>query len=291
MRAYGATSDSRWNDSSPSSSSIASQPKSYKDFLKKTPSTPAPRVLSPNNSTRSKSYLVEVESDDASENAQSDNRKRRDPKINEIKDSINSVHGMVSGVMDKIMNRGENMGKLRDSADRLENVSHVFRRNGQVAETEAWVQKVKAASLAELIFFMVVIVGSGLAFLLFLMFIERLLFSPGAIRPPGTTPPVGGTPPPPQPVPPPYCQPYPQQPAPGGPTASPPPSGPPTTPPQGTVGMIGISPGVIQAMNVFVFMVVMVYLGRRMGRRPKRSEEGRRRRRDLEEEEEEDEYN
>ncbi|KAI8611910.1 hypothetical protein BC830DRAFT_1083730 [Chytriomyces sp. MP71] len=248
--------------------------------------TPSSRsiILSPHSQRTTKSFLVEIPDDEDGE----DERVQRKPppfttlsskaegkrkkgsesaNLEELKGSIQSVHGVFANVMDKVMNRGGNLKEMSKSAHKLEDVGKIFRRNGQVAETEAWVQKVKTAGFAELLFFIAVIVTSGLAFLLFLMFIERLLFTPGAIPPttplPPTTPGSGnGTPLPQQP--PPYCVPYPGTPPPTAPPITPP------APPNNGAGNVAISPAVIQAMNVFIFMAVMVYIGRRIGRRPKR---------------------
>ncbi|KAJ3063427.1 hypothetical protein HDU99_004842 [Rhizoclosmatium hyalinum] len=152
----------------------------------------------------------------------------------------------------------------------------MFRRNGEVAETEAWVQRVKATSFMELLYFMVVVIGSGVGFLLFFELIQNIAIAVGGTTRTPTTPPAtgqpggqpgAGTPPPSYPYPypyPPYCQPVPA-----------PPSGgiPPTTPPAGGVpasGTFVITPGLLQLMNFFVFCCVVVYLAKKISKRPSR---------------------
>ncbi|KAJ3122550.1 hypothetical protein HK100_011960 [Physocladia obscura] len=161
-----------------------------------------------------------------------------------------------------------------EALDRLGDVSSMFRRNGEVVETEAWLQKMKAASLSELLFFMVVVIVSGLAFLLFLMLIERFLFNPGSVPPVVAKPPIwsppaappGGTSPPPgwppgYPYPPPFCVPPPSAPAPAPALPAP------TLP---TTGSTAIPLWVIQWMEFFVASCVLVYVWKRVTKRPKR---------------------
>ncbi|KAJ3013194.1 UNVERIFIED_CONTAM: hypothetical protein HDU68_000827 [Siphonaria sp. JEL0065] len=218
--------------------------------------------------------------DDGDEEPEENDKPRRLSTTPILDEQIGHVNEAISGVMDRIMGKKDGLNRMRIQSDRLDGVTQIFRRNGEVAETEAWVQKVKATSFAELMYFMLVILGSGVGLLIFLYLIQYMMFIP-AVRPPTAgTPgaPGGGTPgtgTPQYPQYPPYCIPYPQQPPVGGT-----PGGVPGTPggvPGGsTAPPLLITPGILQGMNLFVFCCVIVYIGKRLSKgpsRPRRDEE------------------
>ncbi|KAI9329488.1 hypothetical protein BDR26DRAFT_872489, partial [Obelidium mucronatum] len=247
----------------------------------------------PKRRTNSSSRLIELDEGEEEEtsddiercprlrNQQDGPKPRQASSTPFIEEQIKSVNEAVSGVIDRIMGRRDRLVSMRTQTDRLDGVTQMFRRNGQVAETEAWVQRVKATSFAELLYFMVVVIGSGIALLIFLYLIQYMMFIP-TYRPPtngvpGGTPgmPAGGGGVPQYPQYPPYCIPYPQQPPAGGTPGGSPggvPGGgiPGGVPPGSTAPPLQITPGILQGMNFFVFCCILVYIAKRISKSPQR---------------------
>ncbi|KAJ3029200.1 UNVERIFIED_CONTAM: hypothetical protein HDU68_012788 [Siphonaria sp. JEL0065] len=125
----------------------------------------------PKKSTASSSRLIELDGDgdEELEEARTENDKpQRVSTTPFLDEQIGHVNEAIGGVIDRIMGRKDGLNRMRVQSDRLDGVTQMFRRNGEVAETEAWVQKVKATSFVELMYFMVVVLGSGQLLLTYL---------------------------------------------------------------------------------------------------------------------------
>ncbi|KAI9329489.1 ribosomal protein S11-domain-containing protein [Obelidium mucronatum] len=181
----------------------------------------------------SRSFSVRVR--DEEEGFDDRSWKGKGRSVDSIHRDVNGASQEISGAMDRVMKRGGDLRDMRSSADRLGNVTSMFQRNGNVVETEAWIQRAQATTVSEMLFYGVIIMASaifdnfltipslfssktkGLGFLLVLKALEWIfwgdLSKPNTPLPPGTppvTPPAPGSPPPPgwpagYPWPPPYC--------------------------------------------------------------------------------------
>ncbi|KAI8839556.1 hypothetical protein BC829DRAFT_403741 [Chytridium lagenaria] len=130
--------------------------------------------------------------------------------------NLDSVKGLVERVMGRIIDRGERIEQLRQRADTLSGVSDMFRRRGNQAHTEAWLDSHKVKALCGVVVTWSIAVAVILSFLAVIMLMNKLIF-PAPLPAPAPQPPPGSQNPYPYPYPP-----YPQYPPPQYPAYPPP---------------------------------------------------------------------